>query len=254
MINKPGKNDADGIEVPDIRHLTLLYTNDIKGNAEQMAYLATIVKKIRQAEPLTLLVDSGNWAKGTTLSDSFKGLPIAEIFSAMKYEAVGIGQGEVEFGAKNLYSLEDKADFPLVCCNLLEEGTGIPPFFLHDYIIINKGLFRIGITGVTAPVNIKGTGFIIPEPETALEPVIKKLNNLGLDLIILLSSLGMERDRKLSRTFPEINVIISGGDNIRTETPVMEGDTFICQAGEKAEFLGSLTVSMETAIKIKPAE
>ena len=100
---KEKKNEI--IEVPDIRTLTLLYTNDIQGEAEQMAYLATVVKQIRASEQYTILVDSGNWAQGTLLSDQFKGMPMVEIMSALGYDAVGLGEGEIYFGESESLSI-----------------------------------------------------------------------------------------------------------------------------------------------------
>ena len=111
-MSEENKNKKEYVEVPDVRSFNILYTNDLKGEAEQMAYLATVVKQIRAQEEYTLLLDSGNWASGTMLSDSFKGMPMVEIFSAMEYDAVGIGEGEISFGAKNLYMLRRRPTSP----------------------------------------------------------------------------------------------------------------------------------------------
>jgi len=243
------------IEVPDVRTLNLLYTNDIKGEAEQMAYLATVVKQIRAAEPLTILLDSGNWSKGTLLSDQFKGMPMVEIMSHLKYDAVGIGEGEIEFGSQNLYTLEGEAKFPLLCINLVETGTGIEPYFLDKkFIMLERGPFNVAVTAVASPGKYPGAGLEVKEPFAILPGILEEIEKHNPDIIILLSRMGLDRDKALARAFPQLNVIVGGGDCINMETPHVEGQTFIVQAGEKAQFLGSLALDMQTTIKITAVE
>ncbi len=244
----------ESIRVPDVRTLQILYTNDIQGEAEQMAYLATVVKQVKEDSPYNVLVDSGNWAKGTLLSDRFKGLPMAEILSVMKYDAVGIGEGEMEFGSKNLYLLEEKATFPFVSCNLQEEGMGIPPYFVKKYVTLEKGPFKVAITGVSPMGDYKSKGFLVTDPFTTLPEVIEEIKGYNPDIIILLSRLGIERDRAIARAFPDINVIVGGRDKINMEYPERVGNTFICQAGERAKFLGKLSIEMEYEIEITSVE
>lgn len=246
--------NENSIEIPDVRTLNILYTNDVQGEAEQMAYLATVVKQIRASEPLTLLIDSGNWARGTLLSDKFKGLPMAEIFTALKYDAVGVGEGELYFGSKNLYILEEKAEFPMVSCNLVEEGMGIAPYFLKDYVTLEKGPFKIAITGISRPGDYPGSSFEVKDPYRVLPDVFEKIKPYQPDLLILLSRMGLEGDRALARAFPDLHVIVGGGDARNLEKPERIGKTFICQAGERAQFLGSLAIDMEATIRITSVE
>lgn len=253
-MNDHDDQEPEAIEIPDIMTLNILYTNDIQGEAERMAYLATVVKQIRASQSYTLLLDSGNWAKGTLLCDKFKGLPMAEILSSLQYDAVGIGEGEIAFGSKNLYILEEKATFPMVSCNLIEEGTGIAPYFLKRFITIEKGPFKIAITGISAPVKYPGTGFAVMDPYPVLPKLLKEIKDYKSDIIILLSRIGIEKDQAIARAFPDLNIIIGGGDGKNLEKPLRVGQTFICQAGEKAQFVGSLAIDMEATIRIKPQD
>lgn len=255
MAEEENKTTESQIEIPNVRTLNLLYTNDIMGEAEQMAYLATVVKQVRASESYTLLVDSGNWAQGTLLSDQFKGMPMVEVMGAIGYEAVGIGKGEISFGSQNLYSLEDEAGFPILCCNLVEEGTGIPPYFLEKkFITLEKGPFKIAITGITAPGEYPGSGLKGKDHFKALPGVLEEIENEKPDVIILLSTIGLERDKAVARAFPQINVIVGGGDGLNLKEPVKQGDTYIVQSGERAQFLGSLAIDLEATIRITSVE
>jgi 2',3'-cyclic-nucleotide 2'-phosphodiesterase (5'-nucleotidase family) len=254
-MDSPGKDPAkSSIEIPDVRTLNILYTNDIQGNAEQMSYLSTVVKRVRNKESFTLLVDSGNWAKGTLLSDSFKGMPIVEIMNVIKYDAVNIGEGEIAFGNMNLYNLHDKSSFCMLSCNIMEESTGISPYFLKKFVIIKKGPFKVAVVGIALPGSCTDKGFIVKDPFTLLPDVLKEVEDNKPDVIVLLSRMGIEGDRALARAFPALNVIIGGRDRKFLDNPIIEGQTFICQAGEKAKYLGSLAFDIKTTIKISSAD
>ena len=45
----------------------------------------------------------------------------------------------------------EEANFPVLCCNLLDRETGTYPDWLQPGIIITKGGLRIGLVGATAP-------------------------------------------------------------------------------------------------------
>jgi 2',3'-cyclic-nucleotide 2'-phosphodiesterase (5'-nucleotidase family) len=252
--NQDAHGNKELMEIPDIRTLKVLYTGDLKGEAEQMAKLATVLKQTRAAEPHTVLVDSGNWARGTLLSDSFKGMPMVEILSALEYDAVGIGKGEITFGSQNLYNIAGEAKFPLICVNLVESGTGIPPYFMDKkFVICERGPFIIGITAVAAPESYPGTGIEVKDPFTILPAVFDEMQTHKPDVIILLSGMGLDRDKALARAFPQITLIVGAGDE-PLETPVTEGSTFIVRSGERAKFLGAIDIDMESVIKITSVE
>lgn len=255
MSEEEKVNGRSFVEIPDVRTLTLLYTNDIQGEAEQMAYLATIVKQIKASQSYTILVDAGNWSKGTLLSDHFKGMPMVEIMNNLEYDASAIGEGEIDFGSKNLYILEDKAEFPLLSCNLVESGTGIPPYFLKDkYVVIERGPFTIIITAVSNPMKYPGSGIEVKDPFEVLPDVLKEIASHKPDVIILLSRLGLENDKKIANKFPEINVIVGGPDRLKLEDPIVQQDTYIVQSGERAGFLGKLSIDIEGKIRLTSVE
>ncbi|MFP4497401.1 MAG: hypothetical protein ACLFQV_04250 [Vulcanimicrobiota bacterium] len=249
MANNP-QNNENTIQIPDTRTLTILYTGDIQGNAEQMAYLSTMVKQITQDNPNVILVDSGNWARGTLLSDQFKGMPMVEIMSAIGYDAVGIGEGEIAFGSKNLYMLEEKSTFIMVSSNIYEEGTGLTPYFLKKIVVFEKGPFKIAVTGLAYPEEYPATKIKVKSLDEVLPEIINEIEKINPHVTILLSRMGIGEDKKIAEKYPQFNVIVGGRDKKFLEEPIRVGNTYICQAGEKAQYLGSLEIDMETNINI----
>jgi 2',3'-cyclic-nucleotide 2'-phosphodiesterase (5'-nucleotidase family) len=254
-MNSPGDaHKKDVLEIPDTINLCLLYTNDLRGEAEQMAYLATAVKQVRAGEPYVMLVDSGNWAMGTMLSDTFKGMPMVEILGALKYDGVGVGEGEMAFGKDNLYTLSAKAAFPLISCNMIEEQSGKAPPFMKSHVIVQKGPFKVAITGISPMEKLSNSGLVARDPFAALPGVMEEINFEKPDLLIVLSRLGIERDEAIVRAFPQINVIVGGRDGLNLESPRVAGSAFLCQAGERGKFLGRLDLEMQGILRITPAK
>ncbi|MCE1245110.1 MAG: hypothetical protein LWY06_00530 [Firmicutes bacterium] len=246
--------DNGVIEIPDTQTLKVLYTSDIKGNTDNISYLATIIKQKIADTNFSILVDSGNWAKGTMLADHFKGMPMVEILNYLSYDAVGIGEGEIAFGSQNLYNIAGEAKFPLLCANLVESGTGIPPYFLDKkFVIKEKGPFIVGITAIANPQVYPGTGIEAKDPFAILPDVFNEMQKHNPDVIILLSRLGTERDKAIARAFPQISLIVGAGEE-PLESPIREGNTFIVRPGDNGRFLGAIDFDMEAVIKISQAQ
>jgi 5'-nucleotidase len=251
--SRPGTGKAS-VDIPDIRTLNVLYTNDIEGNTEQMPYLSSVVKQSREKEPFTILVDSGNWAKGDFLSDSFKGMPMVEIMNVIKYDAVNTGESEISLGEKELFKLHEKASFPLLSCNIIMSATGKTPDFIRKYAIFNKGPFKIAVIGVSFPGNYEKKGFVVQDPFTMLPETFSEVEDHKTDVVILLSRMGIEVDRELARKFPQTNVIIGGRDKKFIDPPITQGQTVICQAGEKAKYLGTISLDMRMTFRVTSTE
>ena len=53
---------------------------------------------------------------------------ILEAYNYFGYQAMGIGPSDLQFGVDKLKKLLSKANFPIVCANLVEKSSGKPVF------------------------------------------------------------------------------------------------------------------------------
>ena len=96
------------------KEVTILYTNDfhsafdpipaywVKGSPELggAAQLTTMINQIRAKEKNSFLFDAGDMFTGM-LSNVSQGEILMEMMMSMKYDAMGIGNHEFDYGSKN---------------------------------------------------------------------------------------------------------------------------------------------------------
>jgi 2',3'-cyclic-nucleotide 2'-phosphodiesterase (5'-nucleotidase family) len=157
-------SSADG---PLRSHITILSTTDLHGNiypidyntnqpeARGLARVATVVKQMRKAEPDLLLLDSGDTIQGTPLTFYHAKVnnkppdPMMEVMSAMRYDAMAVGNHEYEFGWEVLNKARAEARFPWLSANTYKKETDEPYF--KPFIVKQVNGVRIGILGLTTP-------------------------------------------------------------------------------------------------------
>ena len=91
--------------------VSILYTNDIESVYEPveahwhddmrligcMAHLSTLIREQRAARDISFLVDAGDMFTGS-LSKATQGRLVFDLYSAMGYDAVNLGNHEFEYG------------------------------------------------------------------------------------------------------------------------------------------------------------
>jgi 2',3'-cyclic-nucleotide 2'-phosphodiesterase/3'-nucleotidase len=196
--------------------ITLLSTTDIHGHIEPIDYysnkssnfslakIATLVKEQRAEAPKALLLDCGDTTQGTPLAYYFavKDLkptnPTIAAFNEMHYDAMAVGNHELNFGLAELWKAKRESTFPWLAANLKEiytAGDG----FIRSYIIKNVGGVRVGIVGFVTPgvprweipEHYRGYEFQpIVESARRVIPLVRK----QVDLLVVIMHSGLDRD------------------------------------------------------------
>jgi len=65
------------------------------------------------------------------------------------------------------------------------------------------------------------------------------------DLLIALTHMGLEADRALAETLPELDLIIGGHSHSRLQEPISVGPVLIAQAGSRLQNIGRLRLEVE---------
>src|SRR5215210_7288389 len=103
------------------------YTN--KPDMNGLAKAATLIKQARKENPNLLLLDSGDTIQGTPLvyyhnkKNNAPPDPMMLVMSALKYDAMAIGNHEYNFGLKVLEKARHEAQFPWLSANTYRKGT-----------------------------------------------------------------------------------------------------------------------------------
>ena len=252
--------------------ILLLYTNDIHGHImpyedstiapapEKIGgfqYLSTLIKNERSKNPEgTLLLDGGDIAQGNLYSNMAYGIPVIELMNVIGYDGGVLGNHDFDWGEQKLVNMISAAKFPLLACNLIkmEDGSFIDGTI--PYIIKNINGIRIGIIGIactdtsvlSAEIN-HGKFYFLSGEETLKYyiPVLKEIHKVNL--IIVISHLGYEKDIELADNISGIDIIVGSHSHKVIDTPVVKNNTIILQAGKYLSCLGKLELEVDKNTK-----
>lgn len=226
--------------------LTILYTNDIHSHFDAMERIAAMIDELRaQAPGPTLLLDIGDHMDRSAVeTEGTMGRANVDVLNLTGYDAVTIGNNEgLTFTPGQLEQAYAELKSPVVCGNILDKATGRPPAWMHRRLIVQKGGFTIGLVAATAAFaefyDLLGLGALDPR-ETIAEDV-RQLRG-QVDLVIVMSHLGVTLDRELAATVPGIDLILGGHTHHLLETPEPIGSAMITAAGKFGRYLGKIVV------------
>jgi len=93
----------------------------------------------------------------------------------------------------------------------------------------------------TVPSNVAGLAF--DDPVVAARHIVPMLER-ECDLVVALTHIGLDEDRRLARDVPGVDVVVGGHTHLALQTPERVGATPIVQAGDNGRFLGRLDLTI----------
>ena len=172
---------------------------------------------------------------------------IIKSFNLMGYDALGIGDGDLDLGKEFLLVISKKANFPFLSSNLIDEESGKNLF--TPYALKEVNGLRIGIFSLLSPDSFLGQGdprrrglLLKPPAETAAD-MVRELQP-KTDLIILLSHLGYNKDVELVQTMKGIHLIVGSHTGINFHNPHLTNNTIILQTASKGMYAGRLNLTL----------
>lgn len=206
---------APYVRAEDKKPLEIIYFSNRQGEIEpcgcqtgQIGGLDRMVNHLRKypPPPAHVLVDAG---------DTYFSLPevpeirieqekaraglIAEAYRLVKLDAATLGERDLSAGVPEFVSLLSRSGAELVSANVNPQAG--EPLPAKPFRIIERGGWRVGISGVTAVDVLSGVaGVKATPPLEALKTTVAELKKEKPDVIILLSHLGLAADRELAET------------------------------------------------------
>ena len=224
----------------------LLYTNDTQGMLEDcgchdrrlggLARRATLVTEIRGVGGPVVLLDSGNLAE-----EGGRCAVVMQAMQRMGYDGVGLGLQDLLVKSDFLEAAERSglaivSSFPAL--NRL-------PASVRECVQVDRAGMRVTVLGLS------------PAPEGVFEPAFwEELSRLlrqaraQTELVVVLSQLGLERDREIARRQAEeglIDLIVGNRDAEALEAPEIIGRTWLLPTSDKGKHVGRVDVSFTGA-------
>ncbi len=208
-----------------------------------------------------LLLDAGDWWQGTPEGSLTKGASVAEIFNAIGYDALVVGNHEYDAGVDELRALIAKMKMPVLSANTYG-ADGKRPSWVQPWIIKEVAGVKVGIFGLTTSrlphlsfsKNIEGLTFRREVDEA--RDAVAALKKEGATVIIALTHVGVEKegekfmgDRAIAREVPGIDLIVGGHSHTFLSRPIRENGVLIVQAGSFLVKVGRATLEIDPKTK-----
>ena len=251
----------------EMKKITILHTNDnhshltpfdvkeISKNIGGIARREKYINSIRRNDKNVLLFDAGDLFQGTAFYTIFHGEPDILSYSLCAYDAVTMGNHDVDNGLDNLLTQLDKGNFPMLCSNVFYSKNKKPVF--PAFKIFNVSGLKVAVIGC---VGSKAWG-VIPKKlitETFIADETKMLGRLSqmlrkhVDLIVVLSHCGYRSDLEIAKNINNIDLIIGGHTNTKLEKPELVknganngiGGTLVAQAFRWGVFVGKIDLTV----------
>lgn len=261
--------------------MTILETSDLhgyllpwdyaRGQASDigLARVATRVNAIRREAAHVLLLDAGDTIQGSPVEylharrKNEDPDPMSAAMSALKYDAMTVGNHEFNFGLEVLRKAQKEADFPWLSANTRNDD-GSAAF--REYIVKDEGGVRIGILGLTTP-NIPNwepeanrPGLKWEDPVVTAKRLVPLLRGKErCDFVVVLIHSGLEADLRtlapdgtaaenrvvaLAREVPGIDLLLAGHTHRKIPFTRIHGVPLI-QPGRWGEALARVEVTLE---------
>jgi 5'-nucleotidase len=255
--------------------ITILHTNDthsqidpLPANDKQypdkggVARRATLVRRVRQENPNTLLLDAGDVFQGTPYFNFYKGEVEYKSMSLIGYDVGTLGNHDFDNGVEKLAAAMKFANFDFVSSNYDVRGTvlesRVKPYVVRTIAGVRVGLFGLGISpdNLITPGNFKGVKY--NDPVKAAADVVATLRGRERCTVVLgMSHLGYYPnaksgevgDTQVASQVDGIDFIASGHTHTFMKQPVITkspsgGSTMIFQVGRSGIYVGRVDLKL----------
>ncbi|ANZ58308.1 multifunctional 2',3'-cyclic-nucleotide 2'-phosphodiesterase/5'-nucleotidase/3'-nucleotidase [Fructilactobacillus lindneri] len=232
--------------------VAILHTNDLHSHFENVPKIIRFMKsqtdKLRAAGYTVFKVDDGDAIdRFNPLTDATSGKGNIEILNKMNYDVATIGNNEALTNSHSeLNDLYNQANFQIVLDNVIDEDTGKAPVWAKsfaDYKLKNGTKLRFMALTCPYPTFKFMDWKVLPVMPT-IAADLKKWQG-DYDVLILLSHLGINYDRKIAKAFPEISIIVGGHTHHLLEHGEMVQQTLLTAAEKWGHYVGQITFEVD---------
>ncbi|MBI3776013.1 MAG: 5'-nucleotidase C-terminal domain-containing protein, partial [Gammaproteobacteria bacterium] len=266
--------------------ITLIHTGDFHGHLVArpnmrsdgtgkkeggLARIAAQIKKIRASTPNSLLLHTGDTIQGSAEVMYTRGQAIVDIVNDFGIDAFAPGNWEFVYGTSRFVELfadpNPKAPWNAVAANVLYNFDGGTAAVLPPYLIKQVGNLKVGILGMTTDRGPQVVGSSVTKSlmflRTAkqdgedMSPVdktvqkhVKYLRTVEkVDLLVMLSELGLANNLRIAESIPGIDVVLSSDMHEESQVAIVAknkdgGETLVVEEGQDGTIMGELKLSV----------
>lgn len=202
-----------------------------KGPFGGAARMATVIRRLRAEADRSLHVDSGDVFQGAPIFNAFQGEVEMRFLSEVGVDVMSLGNHEFDSGEPNVADkIARFANFPILAANyrLMGASDATPPPLLdlvNDWEIFDLKGLRVGVIGLgntsTMSSIIEAGNSMGITPIDAAAVVQWHIDAIRdqVDVIVVLSHLGLTEDYELIRNTTGIDIVFGGHHHIVLNPP-----------------------------------
>ncbi|XP_049885609.1 apyrase isoform X1 [Pectinophora gossypiella] len=178
------------------------------------ARLTTVVREAKAREPHSLLLNAGDSFQGTIWYNLLRWNVTQDFMNMLPHDAHVLGNHEFDNGIDGVVPYLRSLESPVVTANIIDDREPTIQGLYQSSIVIEREGRQIGIIGVIISTTdeLASTGQLefTDEIETVRREA-EKLNELGVNIIIVLSHCGLDIDREIAlHGGPHIDIVVGG--------------------------------------------
>lgn len=237
--------------------------NPVRGGSSPVARVRGYFEQVKRENPFSIFTNAGDdYEKGSLAEEVSRGLVTREIVQAMHYDVRTIGNHDFSWGIDELmafsrdpFAIVLASNTKMTSANSGGQADRLPGW--TDYAVLRVGQVKIGFFGlVSKPWNEKDEqyeGEFYPgmpglRSDFDYVKITRELiakHRGEVDLLVLVSHLGIEEDTRLARETQGIDLILGGHSHTVMKEPLRVRDTSIVHVGARAENVGRIDLEYD---------
>ena len=257
------------------------YNNNKTFKHRGLSRTAVYIKQARAETQHSLLLDVGDFLQGSPLADTHANTsqsgahPVITAMNTLAYDAVTLGNHDLDFGLEHLAEALSTANFPVVSANLRLPASHRLSKQIKRFTILEREIpeqnepLRIGVTGFlpddTLDSSTSQNSLVDCTPVApALAQALSDMEQAGVDVIIVLAHSALDADAGTETKEALVNVLaknekvslilgghtheVSATNGVGTNTAALSGHPTLI-AGAWGEHMGQadLTLTSNTS-------
>ena len=223
-------NDHHSRVAPDSGQVLMLDGEPTQVSFGGFPQLVTAFNELAQDAGPVLKLHAGDAITGDLYFTLFGGEADADLMNQVCFDAFEVGNHEFDAGDIGLKRFLDFLSKRTWDCNTPALGANVSPaagvsplarFATRDYllprVVLERGGRRIGIVGIDVAGKTKASsspdaGTLFLDEAATAQVQVDQLHAEGVDIVILLTHVGYQKDVELAQTLSGVDVIV-GGDS-----------------------------------------
>jgi 2',3'-cyclic-nucleotide 2'-phosphodiesterase (5'-nucleotidase family) len=187
------------------------------------------------------MVDAGDVFGTRNKNEQYQSTFLAEMSSEFGYDAIGLGERDLNYGLPFLMEMMEKFSLPFTNANVRDGRTG--ELILPEYLVVERSGIKYGIVSVLDPrhriisMTADDQPFEVGDPVATLRELLPRMRE-EVDTVVLLAHLGEQNAGELIKEVNGIDICVVGHTSRNINTERIINDTAVFAAAFEGRYIG----------------